>query len=292
MKTAKTVEEQISILRGRNMLISNESKAKESLLDIGYYRLGFYAFPFEKSFPEIKHRNHQYIDGTIFSDVVELYYFDMDLRNILTYYLTRVEVSVRTYITYEVSNLYKSNPYWFSDTNLVSSDYVKSFSRIYPEIRKNAVIHRHHKKYPKDKYAPAWKTLEFMTFGNIQKLYENIIDKNLRSKIAARFGCKNEDVFKNYMETLRILRNACAHGACIYNINLPKGIKAGPAGKFSESNRHNIVGIIEVLLYVINSISTNRRNDLSKKISDLLTAPRSAVLDAIISKSSGFNIKR
>ncbi len=42
MKTAKTIEEQIIILKGRNMIIDSEEKAKDTLLDIGYYRLGFY----------------------------------------------------------------------------------------------------------------------------------------------------------------------------------------------------------------------------------------------------------
>jgi abortive infection bacteriophage resistance protein len=44
MKTAKTLEKQIEILKERGMSIENEGKACESLLDIGYYRIGFYAF--------------------------------------------------------------------------------------------------------------------------------------------------------------------------------------------------------------------------------------------------------
>lgn len=42
MKTAKTVEEQIEILRSHGIIIRDEDKAKEILHDIGYYRLGFY----------------------------------------------------------------------------------------------------------------------------------------------------------------------------------------------------------------------------------------------------------
>lgn len=47
MKKATTIEEQIKRLRDRNVTIVDEEKAKENLLDIGYYRLGFYFFPFE-----------------------------------------------------------------------------------------------------------------------------------------------------------------------------------------------------------------------------------------------------
>ena len=47
---ATTVEEQIQKLSDRGMVFENDNeieKAKEILLDIGYYRLGFYWNPFE-----------------------------------------------------------------------------------------------------------------------------------------------------------------------------------------------------------------------------------------------------
>ena len=52
-------------------------KAKEILLDIGYYRLGFYWHPFEVD------KDHNLKQGTKFSDVVKLYYLDVDLKHIL-----------------------------------------------------------------------------------------------------------------------------------------------------------------------------------------------------------------
>ena len=39
---ATTVDQQIELLRSRGMDIEDEVKAKEILLDVGYYRLGFY----------------------------------------------------------------------------------------------------------------------------------------------------------------------------------------------------------------------------------------------------------
>ena len=44
---ATTIEEQIALLKERGMVIDlDNKKVKEILLDIGYYRLGFYWFPF------------------------------------------------------------------------------------------------------------------------------------------------------------------------------------------------------------------------------------------------------
>ena len=49
-KQAKSFDEQISILRRNGVVINDEIKAKEYLSDIGYYRLGFYTFPFEVTY--------------------------------------------------------------------------------------------------------------------------------------------------------------------------------------------------------------------------------------------------
>ena len=68
MKKATTIEEQIKRLRDRNVTIVDEEKAKENLLDIGYYRLGFYFFPFEVIYPQLKKRDHKMKAGTRFTD--------------------------------------------------------------------------------------------------------------------------------------------------------------------------------------------------------------------------------
>ena len=171
-KKATTIKEQIELLKNRGMSIPDEQKTEEILLDVGFYRLGFYAFPFEKTFPNLNNRTHQYKEGTNFTDVVELYYFDYDLRNILMYYLNRIEVNLRTFITYTVSNYYKDSPTWFVDSAVMNRSYIDDFEvKVYKTIRENPVIKRHHQKYINDRFAPAWKTVEFMTLGNICSLF-------------------------------------------------------------------------------------------------------------------------
>lgn len=88
-KKAKSVEEQIAILRSHGVIISDEAKAAEYLSDIGYYRLGFYAYPFELTYPELgRKRSHEVKEGTTIEQIVALYYFDFDLRTILNQYLS------------------------------------------------------------------------------------------------------------------------------------------------------------------------------------------------------------
>lgn len=127
MKKAKSIEQQIEILSSRGVIISNKEKAKEILLDIGYYRLGFYFFPFEKTYPCPNNRSHEVKKDTTFEDAVALYYFDFDLRNILNRYLTRVEVAFRTYLTYYMSLKYQEDPLWFLSPTIVRQSFINDF---------------------------------------------------------------------------------------------------------------------------------------------------------------------
>lgn len=128
-RKAITLDEQIALLRSRNMTIGDEDKAKEILFDVGYFRMGFYWFPFETTYPQKHHRTHNFIDDADFDNAVRLYYFDFNLRNILLKALSRIEIAFRTKVVYIVSNLYKNSPTWFVDTNIVSSTQARSFEK-------------------------------------------------------------------------------------------------------------------------------------------------------------------
>lgn len=49
MKYATTLDEQVEILKTRGLVINDEEKAKEVLLDIGYYRFGAYLFHLKRN---------------------------------------------------------------------------------------------------------------------------------------------------------------------------------------------------------------------------------------------------
>lgn len=290
MKRATTIDEQIALLESRGVIIEDKTKAKEILEDIGFYRLGFYSFPFEKTFPEPNNRDHKCSDDTSLDDIIELYYFDCDLRRILTKFLDRIEVNIRTYITYICSNTYSKDPYWFISPSCVKSDYISGFEEsVYKTIRKNPVIKRHHLKYRNDRFAPAWKVLEFMTLGNICSLYSNLKDENLRLLIAQHYGCRLDE-FINYLDTIRVVRNSCAHGSCIYSIKLSKGIIKGPAGNPAlTGNRHSIRGAISIVSYILRYISTNRNQEMIDDISELIKLIKSQNVRGVVKKCTGFD---
>lgn len=242
-------------------------KAKEILLDIGYYRLGFYLFPFERTYPDLRDRTHLYINGASFEDAVNLYYFDFDLRLLLMRYLNRIEIAFRTSLIYSLSNKYRHNPTWFVSPSITSRTYVRDFEqKVYTsDFKRNPVIRRHHQRHPADRFAPSWKTLEFMTFGAVMKLYEQLNDREDKILIANKFGIRQIVTFESYMHTIRQVRNACAHGSLLYDLRLPQAIRRGPAG-YNPSERNNIIGAIRVIKYIVSQVSANRAEEMIRQI--------------------------
>ena len=273
-KKATYLHEQIALLRSRGMVITDEQKAEEILLDVGYYRLGFYAYPFEIN-PQQQPRDHTYKPDTDFNQIVELYYFDHDLRHILMRYISRIEVNIRTFITYTVSNYYRNDPTWFVNSRVVKADFRNNFEqKIYSTLRQNPCIAYHHHRYHNDRFAPAWKTLEFMTLGSIITLFESLLDQNLKLQIAKHYGLNTIPLFENYLQTLKVIRNACAHGNHIFDLQLIKAVKKGPLQHFEAEHRHDIYAVLLVLLYFLHHISENREQELRIALEKHLKQPK------------------
>ena len=102
--------------------------------------------------------------------------------------------------------------------------------------------------------------------------------------MANAYGC-SRGVFYNYMETIRVLRNKCAHGSCIYRMDFPKGIKRLPAG-ISVDCRHNIKGGIDVVKYILGCISLARKTELENEIHHLANSIQTLEARKVVAQAS------
>lgn len=287
--TATTVEQQIQKLKDRGMVMDwGENKAKEILLDIGYYRLGFYWNPFEID------AHHNLKPGTQFSDVVNLYYLDTDLKHILVKALNRIEINFKTQLIYYGSNKYDKNSIWFVDKKVVGNHYASNFSNYYThKFRQvNKPIRYHHLKYPNDKYAPAWKTLEFLTFGSVVTLFLSLQNLDLKQTIAKQYNIKSMKVFENFLLTLLFIRNICAHSDLLFDSNTPREIATTPILDFNKNNRHSLDSSIKVTCYFLKQISESRCTIVTEEIDNLFESCRdNAVLRDIVERKIGYVYK-
>ncbi|WP_448607156.1 Abi family protein [Paenimyroides ceti] len=256
---ATTIDEQIHRLENRGMIIPDLEKAKEHLLDIGYYRLGFYWYYFEKD------KKHNFYDFTNLDDIIDLYYLDVDLKNLLLKYIYRIEVHFRTQLIYHASNNYPSNPHWYSISEIVDNKVVHQICKSYKTLTfKNEIIKKHHIKYPKDKYAPAWKTLEFLTFGQILNIYSSLKDQNLKRVISNSYQLRDPKLLTDYITSILNIRNICSHSNVLFDYNQPKGINRIPNKNYRIISRNttNLNASFKLILFLLSKISINRANEL------------------------------
>lgn len=293
-KFATTIEEQIELLRSRGMTFGNEEKVKENLLDIGYYRLGFYWFPFEVSFPRTEKRDHKFKEGTLFENVIQLYYFDFDVRNLFLRYISRIEINFRTKLIYIASNFFKDNPFWYVDKNCVKQDFLNSedYQRALDDLDREMVIIRDKKKYSRN-YAPAWKAIEFMSLGIVIQLFNNVKDKNgyIRSRIAMSFGINSPNQLSDYMDAIRRLRNSCAHGKVIFDYKLPGALTNAAPVKLNPSQITNLSGTYEIFKYLLGRVSANRVTEMRERLKEAFDKIEDENLMKIITQNTGIDAK-
>ena len=211
---------------------------------------------------------------------------------LLIRYITRIEINLRTYITYYVSNVYRDNPLWFVDRSVMNEDFVDSFdaNTYTDQFKRHPVIADHHKKYPEEVYAPAWKTLEHMTFGGIYQLFLSISDKEIQSAISQHYNVDKLTIFTSYFNAIRYLRNQCAHGDVLFDMKLPIPMKSGPAGRFTSFTNSNIIGAIEVVKFFLKQISEHRYNDFCRQLDSLLDAVENDTIAEVLNDVSGFDM--
>ncbi len=82
-RRAKPIQQQINLLRKRGMIIDDEAKARDIILEIGWYRLSLYWFPFERRYPDLLAEDHRFREWKRFENAVMLSAFDFNLLNML-----------------------------------------------------------------------------------------------------------------------------------------------------------------------------------------------------------------
>lgn len=286
IKKATTIEEQIEKLLSRGMVIDDIEKAKENLLDIGYFRLGFYWFPFEKTYPRKVKRTHDFVEGARFDYAMQLYYFDFDLRNLFLRYISRIEINFRTILIYHASNKFKDEPYWYMKPAYVKKSFLEGdvFKQALSDVNKESVL-KHDQTIHHRNSSPAWKAMEFMSFGVIISLYENLTDGGLQHEISMVYGMGAPTQFAYYMNTIRRLRNACAHGKVLFDMNLTEAISNGPLG-YLGNKKTMLSGAYNVFKYMLGKVSRNRVNEMhSGMIMAYDRVSYKPVMDIIINNS-------
>ncbi len=216
-KQAIDFPRQIELLRERGMVIETEEYAIQCLDSISYFRLANYWKTFEID------KKHHFAENTRFEDVLELYFFDRELRELLFSAIQSIEIALRTRVIHHFSLKY--GPFWFLDESLFKDKgvYDHCIDNLKKEMErsKEDFIEEHYLKYDNPKYPPVWKTLEIATFGTLSKFFCNFRDPDIKKRVAQDFHLTHYVYLENWIKCANILRNVCAHHGRLWNRRMP-----------------------------------------------------------------------
>ena len=138
-KPALTFDQQYDLLLDRGLIIPDRLRAQRWLRHISYYRFSAYFVPFKVA-------NDQFATGTTFDQVAGSYIFDRKLRLILMDAIERLEVALRTGLTYGISHQYGPfghvNPLNF-DARFDHEEFMEELAQAEDQSHQVLVIIRH-----------------------------------------------------------------------------------------------------------------------------------------------------
>ena len=205
-------------MQQRGLTVPNVAEAEHYLAQLNYYRLAAYCLPFEQD-----HATHQYIQGTTFDDILNLYVFDRELRLLVLDGIERIEVSLRTQMAYHLSHNHNT-PHPHLNPGIFHSNrkYQNAISKMTDDVRNSREdFIRHLTSKYQEQLPPIWAVVELMTMGQLSKWFSNIKARRDRNAICGVYGL-DERVMTSFCEHLSLVRNHAAHHARLWNRDFTK----------------------------------------------------------------------
>ena len=211
-----TIDEQVENLKNIGLIVEDEEYAKRILNDISYFRL-IKAYSLT-----LKSKNGIYVENVSFEQLVELYRFNANFRQIIFPEIEKVEINVRCRGANYFAEQYGVLGYLEED-NFVNPKYHQSFiDDIEGEIRRNSkapFVKNFRDNYEGGKL-PIYALVEVFSFGTLSKFYKNM--KNPDKKAVAKSFGVGYTYFESWLESISYVRNICAHYGRLYNAKLSK----------------------------------------------------------------------
>lgn len=230
------------------------------LQQIGYFGLiGGYKTPFKN--PTTK----KYKNGTNFEDIVALYKFDENLRELFLKHILQIERNLRSLLSYYFADKHGElqshylNPANYSNNPNNAADIARLISMLdnlanrnsdYPYINHQRITYGN---------VPLWVLVSGITFGSLSKFY-CFATHDIRAKISKNFDQVNERQHEQFLSVITKFRNVCAHNERLYSYQTKNDIpnmtlhqKLGIPKKGSQYiyGKHDLFALVIAFRYLL-----------------------------------------
>ncbi|MGD0230443.1 MAG: Abi family protein [Syntrophorhabdales bacterium] len=264
-KPALTFDEQLNLLAERGLIIENRAAALNNLSKISYYRFSGYCLPFKDYLDHFR-------PGTTWERVMELYEFDRKLRILAMDAVERVEVAIRTEVTYTLAHTY--GPFCYLDPACFRSSFQHAqwLDKLTVEVRKSreTFIRHFREKYDGFPGLPIWMATEVMSFGSLSRLYEGMKSAD-QQKVSSLYDIPRQ-VLHTWLRTLAFIRNICAHHGRLWNRELAVAPEMPTAkhgwAQEETPNQKRLFAVLVILRHLL--LGQDHCGDWCSRITDLL----------------------
>ena len=213
VKRPTTFEEQINILKSRDLRIESDERAINILSSVNYYNFTGYLYTY-------KDRSGMY-NGITFDKAYRIYLCDKRIKSIILYAVELVEHNLKTKIAYllghELGALCYINPSNFTNAN----EHARLMEKFNKAVKnnKNLLFVKHHNQKYGGKF-PIWVAIELFTLGMVWNCYK-YLQTPIKKKIAHKFNI-GAIYLESWIECISYLRNMTAHYMRLYRTSMQK----------------------------------------------------------------------
>jgi abortive infection bacteriophage resistance protein len=246
---------------------------------VSYYRLSGYWFPFRRP-------DDSFAPGTHFDVVWDRYVFDRRLRLLVMDAVERIEVAVRTQLSFHHSSAHGPFGYAEDSSSLpkldptARADFLRRLATEKRHARKEQFVVHFERKYGDHHDSlPIWMATEVMTFGSVLTLFRGA-SHHVKQAVATTFGMP-EPVLDSWLLCLNTIRNVCAHHSRLWNREL--GVKPMIPREQTYPTWHRpvrienrrVFGVLTICNFCLGQIAPNSgwALRLSKLLGDFPTIP-------------------
>lgn len=289
MKPFKTIDEQIEILKSRNLKFKNVDRAKRYLLDYNYYNVvNFYSKFF------IDKKTNLYYDDVYFEDILEVHYFDKEIKTAIFEAIMDVERHFKSILAYNYCSIFRDDLSSYLKVETYNPKFISQAEDMKDKLTKIIIKNKDKKKPNSIKHyvnthnsVPFWILVDYLSFGDVIYFYKylsykvqnavaydlsNFIKENLSRNDTKPVTAK---LIQNIIWNIRELRNITAHN------NILLGFKCSNDLPYYEElherynirntdNRQSVYStIIAMQFFLSHNQYANLNNKIRKRVNKL-----------------------
>jgi len=246
-KPALTFDEQHDLLLQRGLVVPDRLRALRWLKQVSYYRFSAYFLPFKNG--------KRFCEGVGFDQIAGLYIFDRKLRLIVLEAIERIEVALRTGLTYGISHRY--GPFGYVDPNNFDRRFDHdAFMAELEEMEhgsRETFVEHYREKYREEAHLPFWMASELVSFGRLSRMFK-ASHPEIKKAFARRVDVADVAIVSSWLHSRSYIRNVCAHHSRLWNRELavrPVLPRKSPSWPYEIPGTERLYCVLVIIRHVL-----------------------------------------